>query len=94
MGLNGAADLSPRDKPEVKLALPPEMFPGVWANHAQIAQTEHEVTLDFYRIGPGGQQGIAVARVNCSPILLEQLVDDLARHREAYSRASSSSPAD
>jgi hypothetical protein len=78
----------------VELAMTPALFPGVWANHAQIAQTEHEVTLDFYRIGPGGQSGLAVARVSCSPLLLEQLVDDLARHREAYSRASSPSPAD
>jgi Protein of unknown function (DUF3467) len=93
MSLNGAADLSARaDQPEVNLGIPPEMFPGVWANYAQVAQTEHEVTLDFYRIGPGGQQGIAVSRVNCSPILLEQLVRDLTRHREAYASRASTSP--
>lgn|SRR6185437_7800140 len=71
--LNGAADLAPREEPQTELSMTPELFPGVWANYVQTFRTEHEVTVDFYRVGPGGRQAMAVARINCSPLLLEQL---------------------
>lgn len=93
MELNGAADLRPAaeasDEPQVALSVTPEVFPGVWANYAEIARTEHEITLDFYRIGPGGQQGMCVSRVNCSPLMLEQLEISIAEQRAAMAESSS-----
>lgn len=83
---NGAIDLSELAGGEPpagpRMIIPPDAFAGTWANHAEISQTVHEVTLDFYRIGPGGQQGILVSRVNCSPLLLEQLGAAIAAHLE------------
>lgn len=82
---NGAVDLSElagEDPAGPRMIIPPDTFAGSWANHAELAQTAHEVTLDFYRVGPGGQQGILVSRVNCSALLLEQLHEAIAAHRQ------------
>jgi len=57
------------------ILLPPEEFGGRWANAAQLQRTPHELTLDFLRIGPQGQMGVVVARVNFSPLLLAELVE-------------------
>jgi hypothetical protein len=85
MGLERAIDLNgqPPADHEVQLNIPPDLFPGHWANHATVAKTAHEITLDFYRIGPGGRRGLLVSRVNCSPLLLEQLHEAIAAHLEA-----------
>jgi len=93
MNTNGALDLSPSDveeQPKVQLSVTPEMFPGVYANYAELQQTEREVTLDFYRIGPGGQQGICVARVNVSPLMLDELESSIGEQRSAYAERSAS----
>lgn len=55
--------------------LPPEEFGGKWANGASLQRTPHELTLDFLRIGPQGQLGMVVSRINFSPLLLAQLVE-------------------
>ncbi len=57
------------------IMIPPEEFAGRWANVAQLQRTPHELTLDFIRIGPQGQFGTVVARINFSPLLLAELVD-------------------
>lgn len=69
----------------VQVVLPPEEFPGHWANLAQLQRTPHEFTLDFIRVGPQGQMGQVVSRVSFSPLLLYQLVDLLNAHWRAYS---------
>jgi Protein of unknown function (DUF3467) len=57
------------------IVIPPEEFGGRWANVAQLQRTPHELTLDFIRVGPQGQFGIVVSRVNFSPLLLAELRD-------------------
>lgn len=69
---------------QLNIAIPPDEFPGKWANLAQLQRTPHEFTLDFIRVGPQGQFGQVVARVNFSPLLLYQLVDLLNAHWRAY----------
>jgi hypothetical protein len=84
----GASEV--KEDPGVRLSVTPEMFPGVYANYAEAQQTEREVTLDFYRIGPGGQQGLCVSRVNFSPLMLQELERAIAEQRAAYSERSGS----
>jgi hypothetical protein len=79
---NGSS-AAPSDGPEI--LMPPDMFPGRWANAAQIGRTPHEFTLDFIRIGPGGQQGVVVARVSFSPLLASSLLEQLQEHWRSYS---------
>lgn len=55
------------------IVIPQEEFGGRWANFAQLQRTPHEFTLDFVRIGPQGQMGEVVARINFSPLLLSEL---------------------
>lgn len=81
--MNEIPDLSRnggQQEPQTQLIIPPEQFGGVWANHAAIATTAHEVTIDFYRIGPGGQQGFLVSRINCNPLLAADLLEQLQQH--------------
>jgi hypothetical protein len=84
MELDGAADLTPAAEPQLQLLVPPEQFPGHWANYATAARTPHELTIDFYRVGPGGQQAMVVSRINCSPLLLRELLDALQEQWDAY----------
>jgi len=72
------------------IVIPPEEFAGRWANVAQLQRTPHEFTLDFIRVGPQGQFGTVVARVNFSPLLLYQLVDLLNAHWRAYTEEAGS----
>jgi hypothetical protein len=57
------------------IVIPPDEFGGRWANVAQLQRTPHELTLDFIRVGPQGQFGTVVARINFSPLLLAELVE-------------------
>jgi Protein of unknown function (DUF3467) len=63
------------NEPQPNIVIPPEEFGGRWANFAQLQQTPHEFTLDFIRVGPQGQFGTVVARINFSPLLLAELAD-------------------
>jgi|NGEPerStandDraft_6_1074524.scaffolds.fasta_scaffold01062_3 Protein of unknown function (DUF3467) len=74
------------------IMMPPEEFPGKWANAAAIARTPHEFTLDFMRIGPQGQQGMVVSRVSFSPLLASQLLDLLREQWQAYTEESGIPP--
>lgn len=60
---------------------------GVWANWARVVESEHEFTIDFVRVdyasGPP-HQGIIVARVAMSPVLLTQLADTLQETLQKY----------
>ena len=78
-------DLSPQEGPQPpKIITPPEQFPGHWANLVMIARTPHEFTLDFLRVGPGGQQAMVVTRVNCSPLLFGQLLEAMQAQWDTY----------
>jgi hypothetical protein len=74
----------PQPQQQLNVVIPPDEFPGHWANLAQLQRTPHEFTLDFIRVGPQGQFGQVVSRINFSPLLLYQLVDLLNAHWRAY----------
>jgi hypothetical protein len=61
---------------------------GVWANWARVVPSDHEFTIDFVRVdhasGPP-YQGIIVARVAFSPVLLAQLTQTLEETLQEYS---------
>jgi len=65
----------PGQAQQANIVIPPEEFGGRWANVAQLQRTPHEFTLDFIRVGPQGQFGTVVARINFSPLLLAELVE-------------------
>lgn len=65
----------PEPTQQPQIVMPPEEFGGRWANAAQLQRTPHELTLDFVRMGPQGQFGTVVARINFSPLLLAELVE-------------------
>jgi Protein of unknown function (DUF3467) len=66
--------------------LPQEDFEGHWANFAALQRTPHELTLDFVRIGPQGQMGQVVSRINFSPLLLAELRDLFNSAWEQYTK--------
>ena len=60
---------------------------GVYANYARVSHSPYEFTLDFARIEgvEGGRaQGIVVARVSMSPLLVSQLLSALQENWERY----------
>ena len=65
----------PGEAQQPNIVIPPDVFEGHWANVAQLQRTPHEFTLDFVRVGPQGQFGTVVSRINFSPLLLAQLVE-------------------
>ena len=87
--LDGAHELGPPDREgaSVEVVVPPKAFPGKWANAASIARTPHEFTIDFMRVGPGGRMAMVVSRINCSPLLLGELLEKLQEQWDAYSES-------
>ena len=76
----------PGGQQQPNIMLPQEEFAGHWANFAALQRTPHELTLDFIRMGPQGQMGQVVSRVNFSPLLLAELRDLLNSAWEQYTR--------
>jgi hypothetical protein len=68
------------------IMLPQESFEGHWANFAALQRTPHELTLDFVRVGPQGQIGQVVSRINFSPLLLAELRDLFNGAWEQYAK--------
>jgi hypothetical protein len=71
----------------VSLELPEAHKGGVWANFARVAHSPYEFTLDFARLDfstSPEMQGVVVARVNLSPMLVTQLIRALETNWEAY----------
>ena len=84
----------PPASPQVPLGMSPEVFEGKWANLAILQRSPHEYTLDFYRLGPMGQQGLAVARISFSPLLLADLKSLVDAHWAAYTEEAGIPPDD
>lgn len=63
---------------------------GVWANFARVGHSPYEFTLDFARIdfGETPPQGIVVARVSLSPLLVQQLIDALQDNWRKFAEKS------
>ena len=59
---------------------------GVYANFARVSHSPFEFTVDFVRMDYSNQppQGIVVARVTLSPLMVDQLIDVLRRNWELY----------
>lgn len=75
-------EAEPEGEVPVVVEVPEAIRPGVWANFARVAHSPYEFTLDFARIefdtlGEEVVTGVAVARVNLSPLLVTQLIDAL-----------------
>ncbi len=62
----------------------PDQIVGVYANFAQVTQSDYEFTLDFSRIDFNAGLGIVVGRINMSPVLAEQVVRALSEELAKY----------
>lgn len=78
----------PSHQAQLAVNLPQEMFGGVWANFAAVSHSEHEFTIDFIRVDPGGTQGIVTARVNVSPLFITQLQEALKANWDEFAKKS------
>ncbi len=75
---------------EPKIMIEPAMMAGVWSNMARVSHSPYEFTLDFVRLDFSTQppQGIVVARVSLSPLLVTQLIEALSKNWEIYAERS------
>jgi hypothetical protein len=75
-----------------QIMVPPEEFPGRWANAAQLVRSPHELTLDFIRMGPMWQMGQIVARISFSDVLFAELVRVFNEQWDAYTKEAGIPP--
>ena len=77
---------------EPRIVIGPEQMAGVWANFARVSHSPYEFTLDFVRLDFSTMppQGIVVARVSLSPLLVSQLIDALRDNWDKYAEKSMS----
>jgi hypothetical protein len=71
----------------VSLEMPDTHKGGVWANFARVSHSPYEFTLDFARIDfatAPDMQGVVVARVNLSPLMVTQLIEALETNWATY----------
>jgi hypothetical protein len=68
----------------------PAQMAGVWANFARVSHSPYEFTLDFVRLdfGTNPPQGIVVARVSLSPLMVTQLIEALSTNWNTYAERS------
>lgn len=61
---------------------------GVWANFAQVSHSPYEFTLDFARVdfSQTPPQGLVVARVSLSPLLVTQLIEALQANWDKFAK--------
>ncbi len=73
----------------VSLEMPDTHKGGVWANFARVSHSPYEFTLDFARIDfatAPDMQGVVVARVNLSPLMVTQLIEALETNWATYAQ--------
>lgn len=75
---------------EPQIMIEPANLAGVWANFARVSHSPYEFTLDFARLdfSTNPPQGIVVARVSLSPLLVTQLIDALSTNWDVYAERS------
>lgn len=73
-----------------QVMIDPGQMAGVWANYARVSHSPYEFTLDFVRLDFTMQptQGIVVARVSLSPLMVTQLIDALTANWAKYAQRS------
>src|SRR4051812_15897290 len=77
----------PGPEPEAfQLFMDQNQVAGVYANYAQVSQSDYEFTIDFARLDFGRKMGMTVARINASPVFVEQLVRVLTDELERYAQ--------
>jgi hypothetical protein len=80
----------PPEQPGPNIIISPDQLAGVWANFAQVSHSPYEFTLDFARLDFSTRppQGIVVARVSLSPLMVSQLIEALNTNWSAYAERS------
>jgi hypothetical protein len=72
---------------QLNIHLDPQHLAGVYSNFANITFSDYEFTLTFARVDHEVEEsdvpGVAVARVNCSPKFVRELIDAA---EDAYSK--------
>jgi hypothetical protein len=78
----------PANEPQIMIEA--SQMAGVWANFARVSHSPYEFTLDFVRLDYGTKppQGIVVARVSLSPLMVTQLIDALGANWAIYAERS------
>jgi hypothetical protein len=73
---------------EPQIMIDPAQMGGVWANFARVSHSPYEFTLDFVRLdfSTNPPQGIVVARVSLSPLMVTQLIEALSTNWEIYAQ--------
>jgi hypothetical protein len=74
---------------EPEIVFEPSQLAGVWANRFLISPSEHEFTLDFFRVDasvPDPGRAVLVARIAFSPLLASALIDKLMEEWQWYAR--------
>jgi hypothetical protein len=73
-----------------QVIIDPAHMAGVWSNFAKVSHSPYEFTIDFARLDFSGSppQGIVVARVSLSPLMVSQLIDALSSNWQAYASKS------
>ena len=79
-----------RPAAEPQIIIDPAQMAGVWANFARVSHSPYEFTLDFARLDYASNppQGIVVARVSLSPLMVTQLIDALRTNWDIYAERS------
>jgi len=70
------------EKKEIKLRIPEQVQPGVYANNTMIAHTREEFVLDFVIMAPGVAN--VVSRVVVSPGHLKRMLSALESGMRKY----------
>ena len=79
---------APQQQPVIRIE--PAQMAGVWANFARVSHSPYEFTLDFVRLDYSSEprEGIVVARVSLSPLMVTQLIDALSKNWAIYAERS------
>ena len=74
----------PPPQPNLNILIDPAHMGGVYANYARVSHSPFEFTVDFVRMDWPSQQGVVVARVALSPLMVDQLITALSRNWSLY----------
>ena len=72
------------------IQIEPQALAGVYSNFANVSHSDYEFTITFARVDhdvEGSEvPGVAVVRVNTSPLFMRQLIDALQENAEQLLR--------
>jgi hypothetical protein len=73
-----------QEKQPVKIAFPPKLLGGVYANHMVVGRGKEEFILDFMLLAPPG--GTVTARVVTSPRHMKRIISALQLKMSEYEK--------